>query len=260
MTPPSPPSSSGARLALGPCDLIAFVAHPDDAELNCGGTLALAAKQGYKTAVVDFTRGELSTRGTPETREEETRNASRVLDLAYRVQLGRPDGHLRDDDDARGRVVEILRTARPKVVIAPPFDDHHPDHIAVAEVVARSFYLAGVKKYRPGLDPWRPNSLLHYAGSRAVTPRFVVDITPVYETRKRAIECYRSQFHDPGTRETQTRIALPEFMEWIEGMVRHYGFLIGASYGEAYTSPEPVPISNPVQVFGREKWENRTTK
>ena len=246
-------SNSHDVSAAGPCDLVAFVAHPDDAELNCGGTLALAASQGYKTAVVDFSRGELSTRGTLEERAKETEAATKALGLTYRIQLGLPDGHLRDEDESRFLVVDVIRRMRPQVVIAPPRDDHHPDHMAVAETVARSFYLAGVRKYHPGLEPWRPNSLLHYVGARAVVPQCVVDISAVYEERAEAIRCFRSQFHDPGSAQPATRIALPEFMSWIEGMTRHYGYLIGASYGEAYTSAEPVPIVDPVQVFGRAK-------
>ncbi|MCZ6792648.1 MAG: bacillithiol biosynthesis deacetylase BshB1 [Planctomycetota bacterium] len=239
----------------GPCDLVVFAAHPDDAELNCGGTLLLGADQGWKTAVVDFTRGELSTRGTPERRANETDEASHVLGLSYRVNLGLADGHLHDSDENRQAVVRLLRSMRPRVVIAPPLEDHHADHVAVARILESSLYLSGVEKYCPDADPWRPHTLLHYVGSRSVAPQIVVDISSVHERRTRAVLSYRSQFHDPQSEERPTRISHPEFLDWVNGALKHYGLLIGASYGEGYTSPEPVPVFNLVEQLGRVRWE-----
>src|SRR2546425_1204071 len=172
---------------ITPCDIVAFTAHPDDMELNCGGTLALSARQGWKTCAVDFTRGELSTRGDPETRATEAEAAAKVLGLACRLNLGLPDGHLHDTDENRKTVVHLLRSLRPRVVLAPPLWDHHPDHVAVGTLLSMSYYLAGVAKYLPGEEPWRPSGLLHYHGSRAAIPSIVVDITSVYESRREAI-------------------------------------------------------------------------
>jgi bacillithiol biosynthesis deacetylase BshB1 len=240
-----------------PCDIVAIVAHPDDAELNCGGTLALAAAQGWRAAVVDLTRGELSTRGTPEIRAEEALDAARALGLTARIQLGLPDGSIEDGVETRRRVVDIIRRLRPRVVIAPPREDHHADHMAAGEIVARAMWLSGVMKYLPRLDPWRPESLIHYVGSRAAIPSSVVDISPVYDRRLAAIRAFRSQFWNPESNEPPTRIASPEFLDQIEGRARYFGFLIGAKYGEAFTSAEPIAVSRPVEIFGRERWENR---
>ncbi|MEM7232463.1 MAG: bacillithiol biosynthesis deacetylase BshB1 [Planctomycetota bacterium] len=254
-----------------PCDIVAFVAHPDDAELYVGGTLALAKEQGHRTAIVDFTRGELSTRGNLESRAAETAAASRTLGLSCRVNLDLPDGHLRDNDESRLAVVKTLREMRPSVVLASPIDDHHADHMAAGIIVKRSVYLSGVRKYGPtDLEPWRPNTLLHYVGTHAAVPDCIVDISSVFETRDAAIRCYQSQFFgadstsvgNPRTElgdggQQSTRIALPEFMEWMNGRARHFGMLIGASYGEAFTSDHPIPISRPVDIFGRSAWENR---
>lgn len=240
-----------------PSDLVAFVAHPDDAEIHCGGTLALAAAQGWRAAIVDFTRGELSTRGTPERRAEEAAEAAAVLGLACRVQLGLPDGHVRDDDDARRQVVALLRRMRPRVVIAPPASDHHADHVAVAEIVSRSVYLAGVARYAPeadGPEPWRPRCLLHHVGTRPAIPDLVVDVSAVFEQRMRAMRCYRSQFHAPESDEKPTRVSHPEFLAWVEGALRRHGFLIGVSHGEAYTTPEPVPVTDVIRQLGADRW------
>lgn len=238
------------RTEPGPCDLIVFTAHPDDAELNCGGTLALAAEEGWRTAVVDFTRGELATRGSPEERAEEALRAAEVLGLGYRINLGLPDGRLHDRDEHRLEVVRLVRRMRPRVVIAPPLEDHHPDHAAVGKIVSRSYWLCGISRYSPDLEPWRPPHILHYLGSRASSPEIVVDIGRVYERRARAVACYRSQFHDPGSREPSTRISHPEFLDWVNGALRRWGFLIGAGWGEGYTSPVPVAVRELARHFG----------
>ncbi len=237
-----------------PCDIVAFVAHPDDAELNCGGTLAAAVRAGRRAAIVEFTRGELGSRGTPEIRAEEASKAGRVLGLSDRVNLGLPDGHLHDTDDSRRLVVEALRALRPAVVIAPPIRDHHPDHAAVGEVVARSFYLAGIVRYPGAGEPHRPHALLHYVGSQPDVPTIVQDITDVYETRTEALLCFASQLHREDSSEPATRIAHRDFLGAIEGRLRHFGSLIGVRYGEAFTSPAPVPTRDVGQLFALEPW------
>lgn len=248
-----------------PCDIVAFTAHPDDVELNCSGTLAAAAARGWKAGVVDFSRGELGTRGTPEIRAREAAAAAEALGLTCRINLGLPDGHLRDDDETRALIVHLLRTMRPRVVIAPPLVDHHADHMAVAEAMRRSFYLAGVAKYGESgstaaadkaLGPWRPRALLHYTGSQITTPALVVDITKVYEKRKKALLCFASQFYQEGSEELPTRIAHPDFFDALEGRARHYGALIGAKYGEAYTTPEPIAVTDLVSLYDREAWNH----
>ena len=237
------------------CDIVAFMAHPDDADLQCGGTLALAVARGWSAGVVDFSRGELASRGTPEERAVEAQAAARELGLSCRVNLALADGHLEDRQECRKEVVRLLRLMRPTVVIAPALSDHHPDPMAVAAVVDRSFYLSGIAKYLPDHEPWRPNTLLHTMGTRPGIPSLVVDITEVYPARKKAIDCYRSQFHQPGSNEPQTRISHPEFNEWVDGALRHYGFMIGASYGEAFTSAMPVPVSDPVEQYSVVPWK-----
>ncbi len=237
-----------------PCDIVAFTAHPDDVELNCAGTLALAVKSGRTAGVVDFCRGELGTRGTPEIRDAEAAAAAKALGLTCRINLELGDGHLRDNDETRRLVVEVLRRMRPRVVIAPPLVDHHPDHVAVGEILSRTVYLAGVAKYAPGGEPLRPHALLHYVGSQIVTPKIVVDVTPVWQERMDATLCFRSQFYREGSSEGSTRIAHPEFLSAIEGRARHFGSTIGATFGEAYTSPEPVPARDVVRLYSEEPW------
>ncbi len=237
------------------CDIVAFMAHPDDAELQCGGTLALATATGSRAGVVDFSRGELATRGSPEERAAEAEAAAKELGLRCRINLDLPDGRLEDREEYRKEIVRLIRLMRPKVVIAPALADHHPDHMAVAAIVDRSFYLSGIAKYLPEIEPWRPNTLLHTMGTRPAVPSLVVDISEVYETRKKAIACYGSQFYREDSREPQTRISHPEFNNWVEGGLRHFGFFIGASYGEGFTSALPVPVRDPVKQYSVVPWK-----
>jgi bacillithiol biosynthesis deacetylase BshB1 len=241
---------------ISPCDIVAFMAHPDDLELTCGGTLALAARQGWRAGAVDFTRSELSTRGNPELRAKETEAASSVLGLSCRVNLGVPDGRIHDTDETRETVVRVIRRMRPRVIIAPPFEDHHADHMAVAAIVARSIHLAAVAKYAPGDGAWRPHALLHTIGSRAAVPSLVVDVTSVYDLRVQAILCYRSQFHDDASTEPPTRISHPDFLKAIEGAARRNGAFIGVTFGEAFTVREPIPVLDPVALYSRRPWEH----
>ena len=238
-----------------PCDIVAITAHPDDMEICCGGTLALAVQQGWKAGAVEFTRGELGTRGTVAVRSREAEDAARVLGLSCRLNLELPDGHLHDSDEARKLVVRVLRLMRPRVVIAPPLRDHHPDHIAVAEIVSRSMHLSGVAKCVPELEPWRPHVLLHYlSGTRPLAPSLVVDISSVFEQRTKAMMCHRSQFFAEGSTERKTRIAHPDFPKVIEGRLRHFGGLIGVAFAEAFSTEEPVPVADVVALYARTPW------
>lgn len=239
-----------------PCDIVAFAAHPDDVEMTCGGTLALSVQRGWRAGVVDFTRGELATLGTPERREEEALAAAEILGLACRVNLGLPDGGLRDTRELRETVVRLLRILRPRVVISPPDSDHHPDHMAVGEVLSRSVYLAGVPRYAPGEPPWRPHVLLYHANLYNIRPTLVVDITSVYDLRRRAIECYGSQLRREDPSQPATRVSHPAFLAALEGSCRHYGSLIGAEYGEGFFSKTPVPVSDLVALYSTPPWRH----
>ncbi len=231
-----------------PFDLAVFSAHPDDAELCCGGLLLLAAEQGRRTAVIDLTRGELGSLGTPEVREREAAEAAQVLRLTKRCNLGFRDGHVRDTDENREQIVRVVRELRPTLVIGPPREDHHPDHMAVAELLRQSFYLCSIRKYLPELPPWRPKALLHHMGTRHGTPKFVVDISSVIDRRMDAVRCYRSQFDSPQT-DFPVRIASKRFLDSIQSNLGHYGSLIGVAYGEPYDTEVPLAVRDLVSLF-----------
>lgn len=230
-------------------DVIAFGGHPDDVELGVGGTILLLRSLGHEVAIVDLTRGELGTRGTPEIRAEEAAEASRRLGVAQRINLGLPDGHLRATDDARKKVVEVIRRLRPVVVMAPRPDDLHPDHAHASVLVREASFLAGVAKFGGGGPAHRPRAMLQYASHTMFTPSFVVDVSGHFAAKKHAALAYKSQFHDPASKDAATYISSSGFWDWWEGRARHFGNLVGAKHGEPFFVEGPLLVRDPVAQF-----------
>ena len=223
---------------VGPCDVLAVGAHPDDVELGCGATVARLAAAGRRIAILDLTAGELGTRGDVETRAREARAASAALGVAWRHCLSLPDGGLNGGDDGQlAAVVGALRAALPRAVLVPDDRDPHPDHAAAAALLRRGAFLAGVGKYRPECgSPWRPGLLLAYPGPRQLlTPALVVDVTAAYAAKRAALAAHASQF-DPGAG-TATHLASGHFPAAIEGRDRACGNLIGTEFGEGFAAP-----------------------
>lgn len=222
-------------------DVLAVAAHPDDAEVGCGGVLALCARSGARTAIADLTGGELSTQGTPELREREAREAGEILGVATRVSVGLPDGSVGVGADHRDAVVELIRRFRPRIVLSPyPVDDRHPDHAAAGRLVRDACFFAGVAKRASG-EPHRPDRLYHYMLHHLFEPTFVVDVTPVWKQRLAAIEAYRSQFGHAAT-EQRTAIGGSSFREFLAARAAVHGALIGVPRGEAYYCVGPVGL------------------
>lgn len=184
--------------ALPSCDVLAVGPHPDDVEIACGGAMIQLAQRGRRTAVVDLTRGEKGSRGTPEERAAEAQAAAEALGLVARANLGLPDTGVRDDDASTDLLVAALRAASPELVFAPHEHDVHPDHSNAARLVARAHFLAGLRNYRPDLGaPHRATTLLRYPGNLPVEPAVVVDISAVVEQKLAAVRCYTSQLSPP---------------------------------------------------------------
>lgn len=230
-------------------EVLAFGAHPDDVELTVGGTLLLLKDKGYRTGIVDLTRGELGTRGTADIRAAEAAEAARRLRADIRVNLGLPDGGVILDRESRLAVVRVLREHRPTLVLAPADEDLHPDHAHAGRIVREAAFLAGVAKLDTGQAPHRPRAVLGCFSHTVRDPAIVVDITPWFARKKEACLAYKSQFHDPASREPATYISRPEFWTWWEARARTFGHLIGAEFGEAFAHDGPVPVADPVAMF-----------
>jgi bacillithiol biosynthesis deacetylase BshB1 len=236
-------------------DVLAVVAHPDDAELLCGGSLLQAKDRGERTGILDLTRGEMGSRGSAETRAEEAEKASSVLGLAVRRNAGLPDSRLQNTPETRIVVAQHLRELRPRVVITHGLQGRHPDHRAAAELVYDASYLAGLKNFRAPGAPFRPFKVVHALSFREEPrkPTFVVDISEQMERKLEAIAAYGSQFGDA----VQAGEVFPGGRRALEDQIRAHaaraGSLIRTEYGEPFWTRETVQLpslgSLPVSTF-----------
>ncbi|MEC9475586.1 MAG: bacillithiol biosynthesis deacetylase BshB1 [Planctomycetota bacterium] len=236
----------------GKLDLLVVAAHPDDAEIALGGTILATISSGSRVGIVDLSRGELSSRGTPELRARETAAATELLGIHWRACLDLPDGSIRDDDASRKALVAVFRETRPRVVLAPWKDDLHPDHAGAGLLTYRSLYLGGVRHYRTGgsesVLQHRAAALGYYMCHTPFEPSVVVDISEHWNRKLEVIRCYSSQFHDPTQEGPPTKISHPGFMAAVEGRARDLGSRCGVEMGEAITWQDPPAVANPVDL------------
>jgi N-acetylglucosamine malate deacetylase 1 len=230
-------------------DLLAFGAHPDDVELFAGGTMAKMAALGYLTGVVDMTRGELGTRGTPSQRKQEACKAAEILQLKVRENLGLPDGNVSVTPDARLKVIRLLRKYCPRIVLTHYWDDRHPDHVHTSRLVAEAVHHSGLAKIKTLQPRYRPPVLLYFKLPPNVIPSFVVDVSDFIKQRTAAIEAYRSQLFNPASREPSTYLSQPDFLMNIESIHSYYGTLIGKRIGEAFHFKRALEIKDLVSHF-----------
>ncbi|MGA8037591.1 MAG: bacillithiol biosynthesis deacetylase BshB1 [Candidatus Acidiferrales bacterium] len=231
-------------------DLLVIAAHPDDAELTSGGTLLKMADAGYSTGILDLTRGETGTRGTPETREKEAQAAAKLLNVKVRRNAGLPDAKLRVTDEFKVKVAEIIRELEPHTVILPYWEGRHPDHSNGAALGYEACFIAGLKNYPMQGTAYRPFKILYAAAyEEYARPTFALDITPYYEQRKRAILAYESQFNPPSKAgDGPVKIPLDELEERMSIQAMHFGRLIGVKYAEAYVVKETLRIDDVVKM------------
>jgi bacillithiol biosynthesis deacetylase BshB1 len=222
-------------------DLLAVAAHPDDAEVGCGGALILSAASGLRVAVVDLTRGERSTSGTVELRSRERDEASSLLQLSQRVALKLPDTALGTDLSHRDELTAVVRDLRPRIVLAPHTEDRHPDHAAAGRLAREAVFFAGVGRLGKG-EPHRPHRLYHYMLHDPFEPSFVLDVSTVWDRRMEAVRAYESQFDRP-PEGGRTAIGDPSFLELLDARGAHYGAMIGARRGEPYACHGPLRVT-----------------
>jgi bacillithiol biosynthesis deacetylase BshB1 len=234
-------------------DYLFFAAHPDDIELSCGGTIIKFAKAGHAVGIIDLTRGEMGTRGTPATRKREARNAAKIMGAAFREQLDFGDGGLRTGRGEEMQIIEVVRRHRPSIIFAPWPDERHPDHARAGRVITEASFYAGLRALETGLAAHRPQAVAYYLQNYMIPPSFVVDVTPAWKTKMRAVAAFKSQFHNPKSKEPQTFISSMKFLDMIEARGHHFGALIGVDYGEAYVTKQPPKIDDVIAAYeGRE--------
>ncbi len=230
-------------------DILVFAAHPDDAELACSGTILKYTSEGKKVGVVDLTQGELGTRGSAELRAEEATASAEILGLAIRENLGLRDGFFLNDEVNRLKVIEAIRKYQPEIVLANAYSDRHPDHGRASELINDAVFLSGLTKIETQLDgrgqkPWRPRLLLHYIQDRYIQPDILIDITPYWEQKLASIRAFRSQFFDPKSKEPDTYISSPDFLNALEARCREFGKSIQVTYAEGFTSKKLLGVKS----------------
>ena len=222
-------------------DILAIGAHPDDIELSCSATLAKEIANGRKVGIIDLTRGELGTRGTAETRDEEAAIAAEILGVHTRDNLKFADGFFVNDKKHQLKLIEQIRHFRPEIVICNAIEDRHIDHGRGSQLVSDACFLSGLRKIETSFDkvgkqnPWRPKAVYHYIQWKDITPDIVVDVTGFMDKKMASVKAYKTQFFDPDSKEPQTPISTANFTDSIIYRARNLGRLIGTEYGEGFT-------------------------
>jgi bacillithiol biosynthesis deacetylase BshB1 len=235
-------------------DLLVLAAHPDDAELGCGGTVAKHVAMGWKVAVVDFTRGELGTRGSVPERDREAVAAAKILGLTERINLDLRDGFFQNTEADQRKVIEAIRYFQPDIVLANAITDRHPDHGKGAQLAFDSCFLAGLEKIRThwhGYEQkaWRPKAVYHFMQSQPIKPDFIVDVSDHWDTKMKAIRAFSTQFFQPNSREPVTFISTPEFLKMLESRAVDFGHAIGVRYGEGFTVRRTPGVNSLRDIF-----------
>ncbi|WP_088341021.1 bacillithiol biosynthesis deacetylase BshB1 [Robiginitalea sediminis] len=232
-------------------DILVFGAHPDDAELGAGATIAKAVAQGKKVGIIDLTRGELGTRGTAEIRDREAAKAGEILGLAMRENMEFADGFFTNDRTHQMALIREIRRLRPDVVLCNAIEDRHIDHARGSNLVSDACFLSGLVKIDTKAEgddhwqePWRPRQVYHYIQWKNLEPDFVVDVSGFIETKMEAIHAYTSQFYDPKSDEPDTPISSKNFTDSVIYRARDLGRLIGVEYAEGFTAERPVAVRN----------------
>jgi N-acetylglucosamine malate deacetylase 1 len=233
--PISPPDTASQQI-----DILAIAAHRDDVEQTCGGTLLVMQARGWRTGILDLTRGESGSRGTAAEREAEANEAARILNVTTREALDLPDGNVENTLGNRLKIAAVLRRLRPRVVILPYWQGRHPDHYTTATLGYEACFVSGLARVEtpgPPNPPHRPYKILYASLYADVRPSFVVDITPHIERRYESLIAYRSQYASQSAADS---IFVPEndIRERTFATARHYGLLAGVRYAEPFVQKE----------------------
>jgi len=238
-----------AETVYGPADsqvdLLAIGAHPDDVEQTCGGTLIRMAQRGYRVGVLDLTAGDMGSRGSPETRLQESAVAAERLMLTWRGNLRWPDARFENSFENRRLLALEIRRRKPRVVILPYWQARHPDHARASELGVEACFLAGLRKLDPQSEPHRPFKVIYASSYAHVPPSFVVDITAQFERRMQALLAYRSQY-GRGPEAGELFPSEEEIYDRLRSIARFYGQLIGVRYGEPFVVRETLSLTDVV--------------
>jgi bacillithiol biosynthesis deacetylase BshB1 len=232
MTPPAP---------VGPVDLLVFGPHPDDIEIGMAATVARHVDLGFRVGLCDLTAGELGSNGTVDERLAEAEAAREVLGAAWRVNLRWPDRGIGVADHVTNAVA-LIRRARPRTIAIPYAPDRHPDHVAASAVLTEAAFSSGLRRVEPSIPAWKPSRVCYYFINDSAPPSFVVDVSGVYDRKRRALACYVSQFTPSGGDSVDTRLTSPRFQQLVESRDAHFGALAGVAFAEGFVVRDPIVL------------------
>jgi len=242
---PQAPRPSQTVSAL-PVDILAFGAHPDDVEMCVGGLLIKMKKQGYRTGIVDLTRGEMGSRGTPLIRAQEAAEASRILEVDVRENLDLGDTRLAASYENVLAAARIIRKLRPSIILTSYLEDWHPDHAVAGKLVQQAFFQTRLVNLDLGFPPHYPRQIYYYPCHQPLIPTFVVDITSEFPRKMEAVSAYRSQISPAKEGEHPRRtIGISDYSFHLESRCRYFGSLINVKYGEALWVERPLKLDDP---------------
>jgi N-acetylglucosamine malate deacetylase 1 len=227
--------------AVTPVDLLVFGPHPDDIEIGLGGTIARHVNLGFRVGLCDLTAGEMGSNGTVEERLAEGEASRDVLGAAWRVNLRWPDRAIGGAEQVRSAVA-VIRKTRPRTIALPYWSDRHPDHVASSQVLTEAIFNAGLRRFDPGLDPWKPERACYYFINDSAPPSFVIDVSDVYDRKRQALACYATQFHPPADDAVQTRLTSPRFQQLIESRDAQFGALARVAFAEGFVVRDPIVL------------------
>ena len=221
-------------------DLLVFGPHPDDIEIGLGGSVAKAAADGQRVGLCDLTAGEMGSNGTVEERAAEADAARVVLGAAWRENLGWPDRRIGKDPGHLDQAVAFIRRHRPRTLAVPYWSDRHPDHVAASAVLTEAAFNAGLRRYGGEGEAWKVDWICYYFINDAATPSFLVDVSDVYEVKRRSLACHASQFERTQPGAASTRLNTPVFRQLIESRDAQFGAQAGVRWAEGIVVREPV--------------------
>ena len=235
-------------------DVLAIAAHPDDIELSSAATVATIIASGKTVGILDLTEGELGTRGTREIRLQEAAKAAKILGLSMRMNLHLPDGNIGVTTKNVRALISIIRAYQPNILLIPHWQERHPDHVHAHYLAKEAWFYSGLEKITTQLkgrkqSPFRPHKYFHFMQKYEFQPSFIVDVSNAYHKKKEALLAFKSQFHDPKSKERETILSSKHFLESIYARDRHFGSLINVEYGEAFYSIEPIGVQSVFSII-----------
>jgi bacillithiol biosynthesis deacetylase BshB1 len=230
-------------------DILAFGAHPDDVELGCGATLAKEVSKGKKIGIIDLTRGELGTRGTAETRDEEAFNAGKILGVSMRFNLEFADGFFVNNKAHQLEIIKMIRKYQPEMVLCNAIEDRHIDHGKGSKLVSDACFLSGLIKIETKDEgetqkPWRPKQVYHYIQWKNIEPHVVVDVSGFVDKKMEAVLAYKTQFYDSKSNAPETPISSKNFTDSIIYRAKDLGRLIGVDHAEGFTTERYAAVDS----------------